>query len=68
MTDALGTPLILQAGHLICVAAMLDIHLPASGIRVPPVFDHGNAHRLRPGQVPKLGKIGVPYLPDLIVL
>jgi hypothetical protein len=58
-TEALGTSLILPDGHLLCVAALLDIHLPASGIRIPPVFDHGYAHRLRPGQVPKPAKIGV---------
>lgn len=68
MTDALGTSPILAGGHLFCVAALLDIYLPASGIRVPPVFDHGNAHRLGPWQIPKPGKIGVSYLSDLILL
>ena len=37
-TGALGTFLVLAGGHLFCVAALLDIHLPAGRIRVPTVL------------------------------
>src|SRR5215204_613411 len=66
MTDALGALRLRSSGHLLCVAALLDVHLLGRCGGVPPVFDHGNAHRLSPGQVPKLGEVGFSYPYDPI--